>query len=90
MAEKYVDIHGFKVKYDGDSQMLQNAVHHLTSKLDTAEAKIFFDGAKRNLDSHTAHLEIHNPTKNREDDLTLVHESDGSYHLKKREHPFWG
>lgn len=85
MADKYVDVHGFKVKYDDSSQTLNNAIHYLADKIDKDEAEVFFDTARHDLVNHKAHLEVHNFEKNRDDNLTLVHENDGSYHLRKRE-----
>lgn len=86
MADKYVDIHGHKVRYDDDSETAKNAIRHLTKSLDSSEAKVFFDEAKRNLHEHTAHFEVRNHEMNRDDNLTLVHEGDGGYHLRKRKH----
>lgn len=86
MAE--IDIHGYKVKYDEDSHTLKNAVHFLKDKLDKSEAEVFFDDARRDTVNHKAHLEVRNHEKNRDDNLTLVHEDDGSYLLRKREHHF--
>lgn len=86
MADKYIDIHGHRVKYDDDSDTAKNAVHYLTEKLDQSEAKVFFDEAKNNMTEHKAHFEVRNYERNRDDNLTLVHESDGTYHLRKREH----
>jgi len=81
MAE--IDIHGFKVKYDDSSHTLKNAVRHLKEKIDKEEAKVFFDDAKRDTVNHTAHFEVRDHERNRDSDLTLVHEG-GSYRLRKR------
>ena len=88
MSDKYIDIHGFKVKYDESSDTAKNAIHYLTDKIDKSEAEVFFDAARRDLVNHTSHLEVRNHERNRDDNLTLVHKSDGSYHLRKREHHF--
>lgn len=90
MADKFIDVHGHKVRYDDDSETARNAIHHLAKGLDSSEAKVFFDEAKNNIHEHIAHLEVRNDVRNRNDNLTLVHESDGSYHLRKREHPLFG
>lgn len=84
MAE--VEIHGFKVKYDEGSHTARNAVRHLTEKIDREEAKVFFDAARRDLINHKSHFEVRDHERNIDTNLTLIHEGDGTYHLRKRLH----
>lgn len=85
--DKYVDIHGFKVKLeDKNSSTLKSAVHHLKDKLDKSEAGIYFHAASRDLLNHKAHFEVRDHTKHVDRNVTLIHEKDGSYTLKKRHH----
>ena len=85
MADKIVEIHGHTVKYDETSDTLSRAVHHLKDKLGKDEAKVFFDAARHDRINHKTHLEIPNSRESdRSDNLTLVHGSDGEYHLRKR------
>lgn len=78
------NIHGFNVDYDETSHTLNLAVHYLAEKLDESEAKAFFDEARRDLINHKAHFEIRDPENGRDHELTLIHDSDGSYHLRKK------
>ena len=89
MADKYIDIHGYKVRYDDESETAKNAVHYLTEKLDDSETRVFFDEAKKNTTDHVAHFKVRNYERNKDDELTLVDEGDGSFHLRKREHNFF-
>jgi adenylate cyclase class IV len=83
--EKYIDIHGFKVKVDDkNSSTLKNAVRHLKDKLDKDEVKIYFKAAERDLINHKAHFEVRDHEKHTDRDVTLIHNKDGSYTLQKR------
>lgn len=84
MAE--IEIHGHKVNFDDNSHTLKEAIKHLDKKLDSSEAKIYFDAAKRDLVNHKAHFEIRDHEKHEDRNVTLIHNSDGSFTLKKRHH----
>ena len=86
MATQEIDIHGHKVRYDDDSETVKRGIHYLKAKIDKEEAKVFFDDARRDHANHTAHFEVHDYHGDRQHDMTLVHNSDGSYHLRKRLH----
>jgi len=85
MADKIVDINGHQVRYDDSSDTLGRAIHHLKDKLGKEEAEVFFHTARHNDEHHKAHIEIPNHHESdRADNLTLVHEGDKKYHLRKR------
>jgi adenylate cyclase class IV len=84
MAE--IEIHGHKVSFDDSSHTLKEAVKHLEKKLDSSEAKVYFDAARRNLLNHKAHFEIRDHEKHQDRNVTLIHKNDGSYVLQKRHH----
>jgi hypothetical protein len=84
MAE--TDIHGFKVKYDDDSQTLKKAVKYLKEKIDKSEAEVFFDAARRDMVHHNSHFEFRDHEYNTDRNLTLVYDGDGKYHIRKRSH----
>ena len=80
-----IDIHGNTVKINEDSDSARYAVEYL-NKLSDGEAEVFFDAAKRDLINHLSHFETphdgehHNLTHH----MTLIHNSDGSYELRKK------
>ncbi len=86
MATKEIEIHGHKVKYDEESESAKRGVHYLKDKINREEARVFFDDAKRDRTNHTSHFEVHDHHGDGQHDLTLVHENDGSFHLRKRLH----
>ncbi len=78
------NIHGFNVEYDESSHTLNVAVHYLAEKLDKSEAEVFFDVARRDLINHKAHFEVRDPENGLNHDLTLIHDGDNNYHLRKK------
>jgi len=85
MADQYIDIHEFKVKYDDSSETLEKAIKYLTEELDRSEAEVFFDAARRDRVHHTSHFELSSKRGGKDLNLTLVYrEGDGYYRLRKR------
>ena len=80
-----LDVHGLKVQIDEDSDTVKYGVEYL-KKLSGDEAKVFFDAAKRDLVNGVSHLET--PHDGQHNDighhLTIIHNSDGSYLLRRR------
>lgn len=85
MADQFIDIHGFKVKYDDGSETIAKAIDYLSEELDRSEAEPIFDNARKDRKNHTAHFEVPSHRSGKDRNLTLVHESDGDYYrLRKR------
>lgn len=70
---KEVYIHGLKVRYEEDAQY---GIEYLQRDLDRAEARVFFDQAKR---KKFASFE-----DGQDRDYTLSYNNDGSYSLSRR------
>lgn len=73
--EKGKDIHGFSIKFDENSQTLKNLVHAWKR-----------DMSREDLD-HVLHDVRHAPEGKlhmQDGKTTLIHHSDGTYTLKKR------
>jgi hypothetical protein len=83
--QKTIDIHGMKVKVDGESDSAQYGAHYL-GNLQSDEAKAFFDEAKRDHNNGLAHFEVPHTGENAAltHHFTLVHNNDGTYNLRKR------
>ena len=77
-----IDIHGKKVHVDEGSDSAKYAAEYL-EKLDGSEAKSFFETAARDKYSHfeTPH---HSTNTDLHHNMTLEHNNDGSYYLRKR------
>ena len=80
--DKTIDLFGFKVKYDDSSTSAHKALAFLKETGESG-AKAFFDEARRNTTEHIAHFKVHSHDSNDEYHLTLKHEDDGTYHLRK-------
>jgi len=80
-----IDIHGEKVKIEHGSESAKYGTEYL-NELSKDEAEVFFDAAKRNTTSNSSHFETpHNGEHNNiSHHLTLVHNDDGTYTLRKR------
>ena len=78
------NIHGFNVEYDDDGHTVKNAVHYLSDKLDSSEAKVFFDSARHDTVNHRSHFQVRDSETGHNHDLTLIYHDDGSYELRKR------
>ena len=70
---KEVYIHGFKVRYEEDAWF---GIEYFRRDLDRAEARVFFDQAKR---KKFASFE-----DDQDRDYTLSYNNDGSYNLSRR------
>ena len=80
-----IDVHGMQVKIESGSESAKYGASYL-NKLSGDEAKVFFEAAKRDLVSGVSHFETphdgeHNNISHH---LTLIHNDDGSYTLRKR------
>ncbi len=79
-----IDVHGMQVKIDGDSDSAKYGTEYL-NKLSSDEAKVFFDAAKRDETNHASHFETpHSEHSNSSHHLTLIHNDDGTYLLRRR------
>jgi len=81
-----VEIHGKKVHVDDDSSSAHYAADYL-KKLDKSEAHNFFSTASHNRISHfetPSHSDIKNQSLHH--NMTLEHNNDGTYNLRKRTH----
>jgi len=85
MADEYIEIHGFKVKYDSSSETLKKGVEYLSEELDESEAEAIFENARHDRKNHTAHFEVPSYRSGRDKNLTLEYrEGEGYYRLRKR------
>ncbi len=80
-----MDIHGMQVQIDGESDSAKYAADYL-NKLSSEESSVFFEAAKRDLVNHVCHFETPHDGEHHDvsHHLTLIHNSDGSYLLRKR------
>ncbi len=80
-----IDIHGNKVQIDGSSDSAKYAAEYLNN-LSGEEANVFFEAAKRDLVNHVSHFETPHDGEHHDisHHLTLIHNSDGSYLLRRR------
>jgi hypothetical protein len=79
-----IDIHGIKVEIDPESDSAKYAADYL-NKLSADEAKVFFDAAKRDEINGVAHFETpHDGPSDISHHLTLIHNNDGTYLLRRR------
>lgn len=80
-----IDIHGMKVQIDPESNSAKYAVDYL-NKLSSEESEVFFEAAKRDLVNHVSHFETPHDGEHHDisHHLTLIHNSDGTYQLRKR------
>lgn len=87
MSDQYIDIHGFKVKYDDGSDSTKKAIKYLSEELDRSEAEPYFDNARKDRINHTSHFEVSSRISGHDRNFTLVfREGEGYYRLRKREH----
>lgn len=80
-----MDIHGFKVQIDPESDSAKYGAEYL-SKLSADEAEVFFEAAKRDLVNGVSHFETPHDGEHHDvsHHLTLIHNGDGTYLLRRR------
>lgn len=89
MSDEYIEIHGFRVKYDASSDTLKKGIKYLSEELDESEAKAIFENARHDRKNHTAHFEVSSHRSGGDKNLTLVYrEGEGYYRLRKRSRRF--
>ncbi len=74
----------FTLKYDPESESAKHALAFF-NEIGESGSRAFFDEARRDIINHVSHFKVHShDSHDTEYHLTLTHEDDGTYHLRKR------
>lgn len=83
----FIEIQGKKVHIEEGSHSAEHAVEFLTKNHE--DAKAFFEAAHHDHVNGVAHFETNRPAGyTGSTEFTLIHNGDGTYNLRKKEHHF--